>query len=203
MAQVYSVNAVGYVNTDLQTGFNLISNPLNNTAGNTIQNLFGTGWNGAIPGGTIVYYFNSTTDAFVIASYEELFGVFDPPAAGSQVVPPGEGVFIFVGGTTPQKVTFVGEVPQGAASNSQIPAGFSIRGSTVPTAGPISGMGFPAADGDIIYEWNPATDQYIISTFQQLFGGWDPQEPNIAVGEAFWVSKTGTGAAWNRNFTVN
>ena len=27
MAQVYSVNAVGYVNTPLVTGFNLISNP--------------------------------------------------------------------------------------------------------------------------------------------------------------------------------
>jgi hypothetical protein len=204
MAQVYSVNAVGYVNTTLLPGFNLISNPLDNKTGNTIQNLFGTGWNGAIPGGTIVYYFNSTTDSFVIASYEELFGTFDPPTAANQVVPPGEGVFILVGGNANQTVTFVGEVPQGTASNTQIPPGFSIKGLTVPAAGAINTMNFPAADGDIIYEWNPQTDQYTISTFQQLFGGWDPQVPNIDVGEAFWVSKTGNAAvAWDRNFSVN
>jgi hypothetical protein len=204
MAQVFSVNAVGYVNTTLLPGFNLISNPLNNTAGNTIENLFGTGFQAGVPAGTIVYYFNPTTDAFVIASYEALFGVFDPPTAASQVVAPGEGVFVFLGGNANATVTFVGEVPQGTASNQQIPPGFSIKGSTVPTAGPITGMNFPAADGDIVYEWNPTTDSYVISTFQALFGGWDPQVPNIDVGEAFWVNKTGNAAvAWNRDFNVN
>jgi hypothetical protein len=207
MAQVYSVNAVGYVNTTLQPGFNLISNPLNNTAGNTIQNLFGTGWNGAIPNGVIAYYFNPTTDTFVIASYEELFGQFDPPPAASQVVPPGEGVFLLVPGSTPQTVTFVGEVPQGAASNIDVPTGFSIRASTVPAAGainaPAPGMNFPATDGDAIYQWNPTTDTYLISTFVELFGGWDPQVPNIAVGEAFWINNAGTATQWTRNFSVN
>jgi len=208
MAQVYSVNAVGYVNTPLLPGFNLISNPLNNTAanGNTIGNLLGTGWNGTIPDGTIAYYFNATTDAFVIASYEALFGEWGPAAAAGQAVPPGEGLFIFVPGAANQTVTFVGEVPQGTASNTQVPAGFSIKGSTVPVAGAINaaGVNFPADDGDIIYEWNATTDAYVISTFSTLFGGWDPQIPNIDVGEAFWVNNTGAASqAWDRNFTVN
>jgi hypothetical protein len=204
MAQVYSVNAVGYVNTTLLPGFNLISNPLNNTAGNTIGNLFGTGWNGAIPGGTIVYYFDANTDGFVIAAYEELFGAFQPDTAANQVVAPGEGVFVFVGGNANATVTFVGEVPQGTASNTQIPPGFSIKGSTVPAAGTLADMGFPAADGDIIYEWDPTTDQYGISSFEQLLGGWSPSAPSIGVGEAFWVSKSGNASvAWNRNFSVN
>jgi hypothetical protein len=204
MAQVYSVNAVGYVNTTLFPGFNLISNPLDNKTGNSIQNLFGTGWNGTVPNQTIVYYFNSATDQFVTAQFDDLIGTFDPPTAANQVVAPGEGVFVFVPGNANQTVTFVGEVPQGAASNQQVPPGFSIKGSTVPAAGPITGMNFPAAAGDTIYEWNPTTDQYIPSSFDPLFGGWDPQVPNIDVGEAFWVFKTGNAAvAWDRNFSVN
>jgi hypothetical protein len=58
MAQgaVYSVNAVGYVNTPLVAGFNLVSNPLNNTAanGNTIESLFA-----GVPDGTQVYKFEN------------------------------------------------------------------------------------------------------------------------------------------------
>jgi len=65
-------------------------------------------------------------------------------------------------------------------------------------------VNFPADDGDIIYEWNATTDAYVISTFSTLFGGWDPQIPNIDVGEAFWVNNTGAASqAWDRNFTVN
>jgi hypothetical protein len=204
MAQVYSVNAVGYVNTPVLPGFNLISNPLNNTAGNTIANLFGAGWNGTVPPGTIVYYFNAVTDAFVIAGWDDLTGTFEPAANAAQDIPVGQGVFLFVGGAANAQVTFVGEVAQGPASNTLIPSGFSIRASTVPAAGPITGMNFPAADGDTIYEWNPTTDSYIISGFDSLVGGWSPAVPNIDVGEAFWVSKTGTvPVAWDRNFSVN
>src|SRR5688500_1459252 len=121
MAQVYSVNAVGYVNTTLLPGFNLISNPLNNTSGSTMQSMFGTVFQGTTPGGTIVYYFNPTSDSFVITSYESLSGTWDPPANAATVIPPGEGMFVFLGGTANATVTFVGEVPQGAASNTQVP----------------------------------------------------------------------------------
>jgi hypothetical protein len=205
MAQVYSVNAVGYVNTALLPGFNLISNPLDNKAGNTIQNLFATGWQGTIPPGTIVYGYNPTTDSFVTAIYDDLIGAFDPPNAANYVVPPGDGVFVFVGGNANQTVTFVGEVPQGAASNTQVPAGFSIKGSTVPAATAINapGVNFPADDGDIIYEWNPTTDAYQTRIFDTLFGGWDPV-PQIDVGEAFWVFNSGNATQnWDRNFSVN
>jgi hypothetical protein len=206
MAQVYSVNAVGYVNTTLLPGYNLISNPLNNTAGNTIANLFGTGWNGTIPPGTFVYYFNPTTDSYVIAQWDDLTGSFEPPTSGAQVVPPGQGVFVLVGGTANATVTFVGEVPQGTASNTQIPQGFSIIASTVPAGGPINapapGLNFPAVDGDTVYEWNATTDSYVINTFDSLVGGWSPSVPNIDVGEAFWVNKV-AATPWNRNFSVN
>jgi hypothetical protein len=202
MAQVYSVNAVGYVNTQLLPGFNLISNPLDNKTGNTIQNLFGTGVQGAIPDGMIVYYFNAETDTFVSAAYDSLDGAFLPTANASQVVAPGNGVFVFVPGSQNVTVTFVGEVPQGAASNTELPAGFSIKASAVPIAGAISGMSFPAAPGDIIYEWDPVGDRYVSNAFDDIDNAWLPSVPDISVGEAFFLFKN-AAATWTRNFSVN
>jgi hypothetical protein len=202
MAQVYSVNAVGYVNTTLLPGFNLISNPLDNKTGNTIANLFGTGVQGTIPGGLTIYYFNATTDSFVSTAWDDIDNAFLPAANAQQAIPPGEGAFVFNPGNANVTVTFVGEVPQGAASNSQLPQGFSIRASTVPAGGPITGMQFPAAPGDIIYEWNPTTDAYVSNSFDDIDNAWLPAVPNIDVGEAFFLFKN-AAATWTRNFSVN
>jgi uncharacterized membrane protein len=46
MAQVYSVNAVGYVNVAVAKGYNLIANPLNNQGGNKVSVLMPTAPNG-------------------------------------------------------------------------------------------------------------------------------------------------------------
>jgi hypothetical protein len=196
------VNAVGYVNTTLVPGFNLVSNPLNNTTGNTIANLFGTGIQGTVPDGTIVYYFNPATDQFVSALYDALDGAFGPAANAATVIAPGNGAFVFVPGSANVTCTFVGEVPQGAASNQDLVQGFQIKASTVPAGGPITGMQFPAADGDVIYEWNATTDSYVASIFDGLDNAWGPQVPNIDVGEAFFLFK-GAPATWTRNFSVN
>lgn len=201
MAQVYSVNAVGYVNTTLVPGFNLVSNPLNNTTGNTIQNLFGTGI-ATPPQGLIVFYFNPTTDAFVSASYDDIDQTFLPADAAATVVAPGNGVFVLNPTAGNVTVTFVGEVPQGAASNQELPQGFSIKGSTVPIAGPITTMGFPAAQGDIIFEWNATTDNYVSNSYDDIDQTWLPAVPNIDVGEAFFLFKN-AAATWTRNFDVN
>jgi hypothetical protein len=202
MAQVYSVNAVGYVNTTLFPGFTLVSNPLNNTTGNTIQNLFGTGIQGTVPGGLIVYHFNPTTDQFVTAVWDDIDGAFTPAANGATQIPPGTGVFVFNPSANNVTCTFVGEVPQDAASNIQIPQGFSIKGSTVPQEGTLPALQFPGADGDIAYEWNPTTDQYVSAVFDGIDNAWVPAAPNIQVGEAFFVFKA-AASPWNRNFKVN
>jgi hypothetical protein len=202
MAQVYSVNAVGYVNTTLFPGFTLVSNPLNNTTGNTIQNLFGAGIQGTVPGGLIVYHFNPDTDQFVTAVWDDIDGAFTPAANGATPIPPGTGVFVYNPSANNVTVTFVGEVPQGAASNIQIPQGFSIKGSTVPQEGTLPALAFPGADGDIAYEWNPTTDQYVSAVFDGIDNAWVPAAPNIQVGEGFFVFKA-AAAAWNRNFSVN
>ena len=199
MAQVYSVNAVGYVNTTLLPGFNLVSNPLDNKAGNTIANLFGNGIQGTVPDGLVVYYYDSATDNFVTAIYT--FGIFEPPNAASQVIPVGEGAFVFNPGTGNLTNTFVGEVAQGTASNQALPAGFSIKASTVAVAGTATELELPAQPGDVIYKWDAVADSYVPFLADPFGGGWAPS-PNIAVGEAFFLFKNAAGT-WTRDFDVN
>jgi hypothetical protein len=202
MAQVYSVNAVGYVNTTLLPGFNLISNPLNNTTGNTIQNLFGTGIQGAIPQGLIIYHFNPDIDQFVVAAYDDIDQAFLPAVNAATVIAPGNGVFVNNPGTANLTVTFVGEVPQGAASNQQLPQGFSIKASTVPQEGNLTALQLPGAQGDIIYQWDPVADRYVSNSFDDIDNAWLPANPTIKVGEAFFLFKN-AAAQWTRNFSVN
>jgi len=204
MAQVYSVNAVGYVNTTLLPGFNLISNPLDNKTGNTVANLFNTGMN-PVPGGLVVYVFDSATDQFIVSVNDDLGGGFQPPANAQTVVAPGNGMFVNLPGTANATVTFVGEVPQstgGTPLSNPIPTGFSIKASQVPQAGTVSALGYTGIAGDVIYKWDAAADRYSAFVFDDLGGGWTPSEPSLAVGEAVFISKA-TAGTWNRTFTVN
>jgi hypothetical protein len=204
MAQVYSVNAVGYVNTTLVPGFSLVSNPLNNTTGNTIQNLFGNGIQGTIPNLTTVYHYDPATDRFVFAQYDDIVQEFLGDGA-TAVIPPGTGVFVRNPGTTPLTVTFVGEVPQGAASDITIPQGFSIKASTVPMAGTAAALQIPGRQGETLYEWDTTAQRYIPASYDDIVQDWlstSGQPVNIDVGEAFFIFKT-ADQAWTRNFSVN
>jgi hypothetical protein len=194
MAQVYSINAVGYVNTSLVKGFNLISNPLNNTAanGNQIKNLFA-----GLPGGTQIFKFNGTS--YASAAVDDFDGSITGPAADMTVLP-GEGVFVSALG--PATVTFVGEVMQGTGANqlkNPIPQGFSIRSSQVPQAGTATALNFPAAEGDQVFIFNETTQAYATSNYS--FGAWD-KEPSFEVGEAAFV-RTDVAKDWTRSFSVN
>jgi len=116
---------------------------------------------------------------------------------------PGEGAFI--SSPSAHTVTFVGEVQ--LSSDVSIPAGFSIISSVVPQNAPVDTLGFPAAEGDIVFQYNPANGGYIANDFAD--GAWERDNggtaPTPAIGESFFVShKKGTPTAhWTRTFTVN
>jgi hypothetical protein len=202
MAQaVYSVNAVGYVNTDLVPGFNLVSNPLDNKTGNTVANLFGTGIQGTIPDGTTVFTF--VNGGFRISQYDELDGAFGGEAA-NDVVPPGSGVFVRNPSSANVRVTFVGEVKQGSLSHP-IPVGYSIQASEVPQAGTATALGLQGQIGDSITLWSEATQSFnFTSQFDELDNDWSPALPVLAVGDAFFYRNAQSSArAWTRTFSVN
>lgn len=192
MAQVFSVNAVGYVNTPIVTGFNLISNPLNATD-NTIAGLF----KGA-PVNTAVYKYAQAT-GFSVATMDEFDLVFLPADVASQTVVPGEGVFVLA--PSPFTVTFVGEVPQGALKNP-IPAGFSIKSSQVPQAGTAAELGLVGKPNDTLYQFNTTTQTYDVSTFDEFDLVWAPALKPLKVGEAVFLNLI-AATSWDRTFSVN
>jgi len=204
-AQVYSVNAVGYVNRTIKPGFNLISNPLN-AADNTINTLFKNVQGGAPEGMKVFAYRNG---GFVTSQYEPLDEAFLPLENSALTILPGEGVFVFSPAPTDKVVTFVGEVPQGNLSNP-IPTGFSIRASQVPqTVRPDTiGLKSPVAgEGDKYFRYNTTSKGYDSFQFEPLddawLGGATPGLPPLEVGEAFFYFRVGQPTAWTRTFSVN
>jgi hypothetical protein len=94
--------------------------------------------------------------------------------------------------------TFIGEVVLNATN--ELPAGFSLISSAVPQSLPLTGPGgldFPIADGDVIYQFDPAIGGYVVNSF--IDGAWEGDNhgavPVPGVGECFWVIK-GAPATW-------
>jgi hypothetical protein len=202
MAQtnVYSLNAVGYVNTTIPSGYSIICNPLvasGVTASNTLSKLFPS----TIPQGTVVYKFEGGN--FQIATYAaDDFGNVSWDFDLS--VMPGEGFWVF-NPSAAYTNTFVGEVAQGSgATTNNIPTGFSLKSSVIPQAGQLdSVLGYVPNQGDVIYFFR--SGNFAISTYgPDDFGNvsWDfPPVPGV--GEGFWVFNPNAPKNWVRTFSTS
>jgi len=186
-AQVFSQNAVGYVNKAFPTGFTLFANPLNNTApnGNTLSNLF--------PSAPLfANFYKWTGSGFNIATFTP--GGWDQP---NLTLTPGEGAFFNT--DTAFTNTFVGDVMQGNLVNP-IGTGFSIKSSQVPQSGAVDTLGLTnLSTFDNLYKWNGSG--YTIYTVLPG-GGWDPSTPSLNVAEAAFINAS-VATSWNRTFSVN
>jgi hypothetical protein len=183
MADVFSVNIVGYVNKTITPGYSIIQNPLT-AATNTIPALFPN-----VPNGTSIFKY-SQGSGFIANNF--FFGWTDP----TMTLLPGEGIFINNTSGASFTNTFVGEVAIGATSNA-IPQGFSLRGSKVPQSAQLDTvLGFPVVNGDSVFGFDAATQQYVAYNY---FFGWNTP-PVPAVGEAYFVNKV-AATSWDRTFT--
>jgi hypothetical protein len=200
MAQVFSVNAVGYVNKTVPKGqFMMVSNPLK-AATNTVNALFQP-----VPVGFQVFVY-TPGKGFEVGTFDDLEGAFLPASVGSKEILPGQGVFVKNPGTSDVQITFVGEVMQGNLSTPLVP-GLQIVSSQVPQAGTAKELGFPSTTeqgmtpGDQIYQYVPNSGYYV-STFDDLENGFLPALKPLDVGEAIFV-KMAKANKWDRNFSVN
>ncbi len=211
---VYSVNAVGYVNVNLKTGYNLISNPLNGTNNNlnTIipvapDNSLAIRWNPATQsfGGSDTYFDlgNPADNGW----YDQAF------AKTATTIAPGEGFFIFIPSPANDYVlTFVGEVPQGNLTNA-IPANYSFKSSIVPQSVDLLSVGFPGVDNMLYFGWNALSQSYSGAfTYFDLGNPTDTgfydsffvkQTVAPAVGQGFVIFNPGPTLQWGRTFSVN
>jgi hypothetical protein len=192
-AQVYSVNAVGYINVTVPAKkFAMVANQLN-AGGNTIPEVIPTAKDG-----TIVYKYVRNADG--TGGYASSGFEFGEWSDKTLTLPPGAGFFVYNGDAAAQTMTFVGEVPQGTLTTA-LGVGLNQVASQVPQAGLLQTvLGYPATDGDVVYRFDVATQNYIPSGVE--FGSWSPAEPAVAVAEGFFVSKAAAGN-WTRTFSVN
>ena len=111
MAQVYSVNIVGYINLNVPSGFSMIANQLNAATDNTLETLMPT-----VPENTTIYKFNPALRAG-LGGYDQYQWTSDNPgwapiSAGTPTVIPtpkvGESFFFATSGAnTTWNRTFV------------------------------------------------------------------------------------------------
>jgi len=204
MAQVYSVNMVGYINVTIPAGFSMLANHLNNSPDNLVMTLFP-----APPEGTRVFKFNPVNDTYDQILF--LGGVWEGDGPETMTLGPGEGVFIDP--PSPIAQTFVGEVQ--LQSTVDLVVGFNMVSSVLPqslpldglandgNATPPAGLGFVPAEGDRVFRYNPVNRTYNQDLF--LGGVWEGDSGGLApepgISEAFWISASGP-RSWSRNFVV-
>ena len=189
MAQVYSVNAVGYINVSCPAGFSMIAHQFT-VPSRKLSDLIPA----PLPA-TSVY--KLVGGGYQIYTFDDLDLVWTPN--GDVEIELGAGVFI--NSPSAQTLTFVGEVPQGTLT-TPTPSGFSIRSSQVPQQGTVGQLGLVGQPADQVYKL--VGSGYQIYTFDDLDLVWTPSEPVINVGESFFLNKApGGSTTWTRTFSVN
>jgi hypothetical protein len=214
MAQVYSVNVVGYVNQTVPAGkLAILANPLNNGDNNcnTIMPLPDTA------DGATIFRFDADLQVYKDSiTFIGGFGWFSP-TDNAPTIAPGEGFFMLAPSSTALNLTFVGEVIQGPSTVAIKGLGkLSLVGSTVPQQNNLGDpaqaatMGFPAKDGDTIFLWDDLGQTYK-NSYGYIDGyGWfsaddpSPAGPLIDVAKGFWVQKGASNPDenWSRTFNV-
>jgi hypothetical protein len=215
MAQtnVYSLNAVGYINVTCSPGFNMIADQListNNSIGSLLNDASGA------YDGVIVYSWNGTGFTHD-AGDSQLSGTATGwDNNGVITMNPGQAVWFKNPNKTNMVLTFVGTVPQGTLTTTLAGSGaFTMASSQVPQGGDlVTNLGLTNFNnGDHVFVFNNTngTGGYITYTADNLGGEgtgglWDaPGDPQVAVGQGFWYQtfKTGATVTWTRTFSVS
>jgi hypothetical protein len=208
LAQVYSVNVVGYINLTLSPGLNLITVQLKGTNQNVNTLLAST--TPVMPDNSLLFTWNATGQRYENALIGGGGVWYDGGGSPSTVnLSPGQAFFIQVAGSANVTLTLVGEVPTGANAVS-IANGLGFYGDPAPVSQNILTNGFPVADNDLLYTWDTAGQRWN----NALVGAgpspgpaaWYDSGGNVVVvaplvGQGFVVSHTGA-TTWNRTFTV-
>jgi len=223
MAQtnVYSLNAVGYINVTIYPGFNIISCPLITSPDNTVGTVLNNS-NGAITSSSVYFWFPNP--GVYVQDNARAVGTAKGQTTnangwsfnGTNLASPGVGFWFDSAATTNTTLTFVGTVPSGPITNSMV-AGFNLVGSVVPMSGDIASNTLSALTnfniGDNVYTWNPSNATYAEYTSvpssskaggHGYAGEWtvagDPIIPNV--GQGFWYDNGGNTVNWVENYSV-
>lgn len=201
MAQVYSVNVVGFVKVDLVDGWNMVANPLEFSPTNfSINAVIPTAADGAM----IMPWDTTIQDFSTIETYSVAISAWDP---GLLQVKWGDSFMFNSPGAS--SVTFVGEVKQGALQKTLVP-GYNMVGNIVPQQQNLTDMLLPAQAGDVAVIFDPvAQDVLDAGIFSFFDGAWHDYlgnigQPTIPIGQGvFFMNGGAESLSWTRTFNVN
>jgi len=216
---VYSLNAVGYINETIYGGYNIISCPLlctdpSGAQDNQVSNILNNS-SGQFNGSTL-YFFSGGANS---GSTQGRTGSW-ANNGGTNVLAPGVAVWLHA--TSNMTVTFVGSVATGPVTNVLNP-GYNLVSSIVPTSGDyysnsISSLSNITANiSDALSVYDPTQQEFTFEYTVESLGAarngnspWatshhgDPVVPNV--GEGFFYfnnTSTSTPIDWVENYSVN
>jgi hypothetical protein len=222
MAQtnVYSLNAVGYINITIYPGFNLISCPLIASPDNTISTLLNN--SNGIYTGTILDFFSPV--------YGPTFDTAEPTSGkgstsnpngwgndGTNIIAPG--IAVWFDSPSNYTLTFVGTVPTGPTTNSLL-QGYNLMSSIVPASGDIVTNSLMNLTNynlfDSVYAFNPGPGNTTNIAYQsgsgKGYGGYgydsnwnangDPILPSVG-GGLIYENVNGPTVNWLENYSVS
>jgi hypothetical protein len=201
MAQsnVYSLNVVGYVNTQFPANqLVLVSSPLD-PGTNDLNSLIPTA-----PLSSAVSTWNVGLQDYdaTVPSYNTKKATWVP----NLLIAPGQGFFVTM--TANFTNTFVGNVRQGALSTPITGSGaLDLIGSQVPMGGSLTTnvlAGYPGTLSDAISTWNVSLQDFdaTVASYNTKKGIWVPDDMGIKVADGFFLARQGAAVTYTRNFTV-
>jgi hypothetical protein len=113
----------------------------------------------------------------------------------------GGGVFISSPATN--NVTLVGTVIQGT-NVIALTTGYNLVSPIQPIAGGLqTTLGFSPVVNDTVLEWSPTAQTYVAYNYASSKGvsKWSPSEPQISVGQAFFVQAP-SAQTWTNTFVA-
>ena len=194
LAQVYSLNVVGYYNVTVPSGFYFAANQLK-AGNNTIKEVLPP--SAALGGCTVMKYVPAPGlfQENVTDGTDWFDNATGNPTSSTTILAPGTSFFFNNSGAAFTQ-TFVGEVTQGALSTA-INAGLNAIASVTPQQLDLSGNGFPQDAALKLYFHDNASGLYSFfvtdgsgTWFNDATG--NPTVLTPAVGQGWFAENTGS-----------
>jgi hypothetical protein len=211
---VYSLNAVGYVNVTFPAGtYTILTCPLICSPDNTLNSVLPD--TNAQYKKALVYQYSG--GAYTVTENGVGTGA-DPSGWGGGgadvTLNPGQAVFFYNPTAADMQATFVGQVPQGSLTNALIP-GYNLVGSIVPTSGDLPTNSITQLTNytkhDFVYTYDPVAgysgqDSVVApgngSGYNNQWTGGDPVTTNVTQGFWYFNNSAATNN-WVETFSVN
>ena len=217
LAQVYSLNSVGYINVDVPQGWSIIADQLyatNQQTSQSIDAIFGpTLLNGGATtpdpyAGCILFPYANGGFLAALIVQQTTGAAFWSGTVEAQTTSfnPGQAAFFFNPNADFQ-ITFVGQVPQGTVTNA-MEQGFNLVSSIIPQTGAIdTDLGIVPALGDIAFIWQnggyEAANIYENINNGPAFWSLTSSSTNTVGTGFFYYAASATPNQWIRTFNIN